>query len=192
MIVGILLAAGQSRRFGADKRLHQINNGTPMLIQSLRNMRPAVDRLVVVVRNNDNFLLDLLQNEECQLLMCPEAEMGMGHTLAYAVKENIDTDGCLIGLADMPFIKSDSYMVVANAIREGVSISRPLYRKRAGHPVGFSNEHYRELCLLKGDKGARQILGVFNDQISYQDCDDPGVLIDIDLLQDINMTGKMI
>lgn len=185
MIVGILLAAGQSQRFGCDKRLHALNDGTPMAIQCLRNMRPAVDRLVVVVRNSEDSLLKLLRNEACQQLTCPEAEMGMGHTLAYAVKKNLDSDGCVIALADMPYIEPYSYQTVADAIREGASISRLCYRKQPGHPVGFSKTIYSELSALKGDQGARQILSAYAGQISYQVTDNPGVLIDIDRPQDV-------
>jgi molybdenum cofactor cytidylyltransferase len=186
MITGIILAAGQSRRFGRDKRLEPLLDGTPMAIQCLRNVYPAVDHLVVAVSNSNDPLLELLQNESCDTLVCPEAARGMGETLAYAIRENHDADGWLIALADMPYIKPESYQAVADALRQGALISRPYYQQRPGHPVGFSREIYTELSKLTGDQGARQFLNVYAGQIQHIMCGDPGVLVDIDQPQDLN------
>ncbi|MCF6282488.1 MAG: nucleotidyltransferase family protein [Candidatus Polarisedimenticolaceae bacterium] len=185
MITGILLAAGQSLRFGRDKRLEPFASGTPIAIQSLRNLRPVVDRTVVVVASSRDPLVKLLQSEECNVLVCSEAERGMGWTLAHAVRENRDTEGWLIALADMPYIKPESYQAVAGSLRQGALISRPSYQQQSGHPVGFSKNIYQELSRLTGDQGARQFLGRYEGQIDYLVCDDPGVLVDIDKPQDI-------
>lgn len=185
MIVGILLAAGQGQRFGRDKRLEPLANGTPMAIQSLCNLLPAVDRLVAVVGSSEDPLLELLQNEACDTLICPESRRGMGHTLAHAVIENSDAEGWVIALADMPCIEPNTCRAVADALRQGALITRPRYQQQPGHPVGFAKSLYGDLSRLTGDQGARQFLKAYAGQIRYLTCDDPGVLVDIDQLQDI-------
>lgn len=49
-IVGILLAAGTSTRFGGNKLLFPMKSGTRMAVASARNLRSAVEQAVAVVR----------------------------------------------------------------------------------------------------------------------------------------------
>ena len=54
----------------------------------------------------------------------------------------------------------------------------PVYRGQWGHPVGFHNQYFEKLALLRGDKGARRILrDAGPKEIAV---DDPGILYDID------------
>ncbi len=185
MITGILLAAGKGQRFGRDKRLEPLASGTPIAIQSLRNLAASVDRVVAVVSNSCDPLLELVANEQCHSLICQEASKGMGETLAYTIREECNADGWLVALADMPYIKPESYQTVTAALRQGALISRPRYKRQPGHPVGFSKEFYSELSKLSGDQGARQFLGAYSEEIQYIESDDPAVVIDIDQPQDI-------
>ena len=52
--VGILLAAGNSSRFGSHKLLHPLPDGTPLGVASARVMRFVLDRVVAVVRTGDD------------------------------------------------------------------------------------------------------------------------------------------
>ena len=69
-IVGILLAAGRGTRFGSDKRLYPLSDGTPMAVAAARNLRPACDRLIAVLRPDSETLAGLLAAE------CGETESG--------------------------------------------------------------------------------------------------------------------
>jgi len=48
-VVGILLAAGQSSRFGSNKCLAQLPDRTAMGIHSARHLNAVVDELVCVI-----------------------------------------------------------------------------------------------------------------------------------------------
>ena len=49
-ICGILLAAGQSQRFGhTDKLLQPLSNGLPLITQAVRTMLTAFESVMVVV-----------------------------------------------------------------------------------------------------------------------------------------------
>ena len=59
-IVGLLLAAGQGRRFGGDKLLHPLADGTPMAVASARRLRSACPHSIAVLRPEQQVLAGLL------------------------------------------------------------------------------------------------------------------------------------
>lgn len=179
-IAGILLAAGSSRRFGADKRLSQLEDGTPMVLASARNLAAICARTLVVIRPDDGEVALLLQEAGLETVVCAEAAQGMGRSLAYGVAAAADAPGWLIALADMPYIQPESYRSVLQALAQGARIARPVHDGRPGHPVGFAAECYAELVVLTGDRGGKSIIDA--DPVAAQACpvDDAGVLKDID------------
>ena len=179
-IVGILLAAGSGRRFGADKRLHPLANGTPMALASSRRLAEACTRTLVVIRPGDTALAILLATEGMETVVCNEAEKGMGHSLSCGIAASAEADGWLVALADMPYIKPASYHAVMAALQNGASLARPTYKGIIGHPVGFSTDYLPELLALTGDQGGKTILDAHRDDLRCCPLEDPGILRDID------------
>jgi molybdenum cofactor cytidylyltransferase len=104
-IAGILLAAGNARRFGADKRLLPLADGTPMVLASARNLAAACPRALVVIRPDDRAVERLLADAGLETVVCESAAQGMGHSLAAGVKGAADASGWLVALGDMPYIR---------------------------------------------------------------------------------------
>ena len=52
-IVGVLLAAGSASRFGGEKLLAPLPDGTPIGVAALEHLAAAVDSVVAVVRPHD-------------------------------------------------------------------------------------------------------------------------------------------
>lgn len=184
-IVGILLAAGAGRRFGGDKLLHVLADGTPMALGAARNLGSACDRVVVVLRAAGHPLARDFEEAGYALVVCPNADGGMGYSLAAGVRAAHDAAGWVVALADMPFIQPDSLRTVAAALRAGASLAAPTFQGRRGHPVGFARQWRDALCALVGDQGARQILTTHREQVVLCPVDDEGVLMDIDRPQDM-------
>ena len=179
-IVGVLLAAGSSRRFGADKRLHPLADGTPMAQASARHLAGICRHTIVVIRPGDSALVSLLGTEGVETVVCKEAVQGMGHSLSRGIAASAEADGWLIALADMPYIAAASYHAVLQALQSGASLARPAYQGKLGHPVGFSADHLPELLALSGDQGGKAILDKHRANLLHCPVDDPGVLRDID------------
>lgn len=179
-IVGLLLAAGKGRRFGSDKLMHPLADGLPMALVAAANLRPACDRVVVVLRAADHPLAGRLVDAGCEIVVCPEADGGMGHSLAAGVRATADAAGWVVALADMPFIQPSTHRAIAAALRAGASLAAPQYQGRRGHPVGFAGKWLEALSALSGDHGGRAILGAHRAQLMLQPVDDPGVLMDVD------------
>ncbi|HXE38680.1 MAG TPA: nucleotidyltransferase family protein [Azonexus sp.] len=184
-IIGILLAAGQGSRFGSDKLLHRLPDGTPLAVAAARNLRPACDRVIAILRPDSDFLAGLLTAAGCETVICPEAESGMGHSLAAGVKASPQAAGWLVALADMPFIAPASHQAVASGLSAGASLVACEYQGRRGHPVGFAGHWFAQLAALSGDQGGKPILEAHRQDLILCPVDDPGVLRDIDRPADL-------
>jgi molybdenum cofactor cytidylyltransferase len=184
-IVGILLAAGRGHRFGGDKLEHVLADGRPMAVAAADNFRPACDRLIAVLRPGAQRLGKLLGAAGCETIICDEADLGMGHSLATAVRATPSAAAWIVALADMPFIASRSHQMIATCLRHGASLAATEFQGRRGHPVGFAGHWRVELSKLSGDQGAKSILQVHRAQITLCPVDDSAVLRDIDQLSDI-------
>jgi molybdenum cofactor cytidylyltransferase len=186
-IVGILLAAGHSRRFGADKRLHPLADGTPMALASARHLAAACVRTLVVIRPDDRELARLLADAGLESVVCPEAEHGMGHSLRCGVAASPDAAGWLIALADMPYIQPASYRAVLDALKDGARLARPVHAGKMGHPVGFAAACLPALLALSGDQGGKSIVDADPGALVACPVDDPGVLKDVDRATQITL-----
>ena len=183
-ITGILLAAGSASRFGADKRLININNQS-MVVAAAKKLKNALPDTRVVITNHDQELETILKAENISYILCNDAEKGIGASLSCAIRHTPNADAWLIALGDMPFISDTSYTRILHKLGQGASICAPGYKGQRGHPVGFQNRFKQELMSLSDDKGARDIINKHKEQLSIIDVDDPGILIDIDTRQDL-------
>ncbi len=184
-ICGILLAAGASRRFGSDKLLHRLAAGTPVAAVALANLRAALPHVIAVVRPGATALADLLSDAGATVILCANADEGMGASLAAAVGASGDAAGWVIALADMPYIRPQTIEKVATSLAAGAAIVAPAYRGERGHPVGLSARFRPQLLALRGDAGARALLQQHADLIKLIEVDDPGVCRDIDTPDDL-------
>jgi molybdenum cofactor cytidylyltransferase len=191
MVIGILLAAGQARRFGdEDKLTKRLAGGTPVVIQAAERLCAAVPEMVVQQCSGE--LVELLHAAGLQTTVCPQARLGMGHSLAWAVRQCCDADGWLVALADMPFAESATIAGLLEAMHGGASLVAPTYAGRRGHPVGFGAGYYNDLISLCGDHGAREILNRDSDYVHLLPVEDPGVLADIDMPADLRRLDSLI
>ena len=184
-IVGILLAAGNSHRFGSNKLLHKLN-GQTMLSITAKNLKSSLPDSIAILRPGDQQLKKILTNEGLTVIECEHANNGMGASLACGIKATMDAGAWLIVLADMPFIQPATINKVVNAMKTGASIATPEYAGRRGHTVGFSQKYKHLLAALDSDQGARDILVDNQKQITPVFVDDPGIQADIDTPEDIN------
>lgn len=189
-VVGILLAAGFSTRFGANKLLAPLpagsaDAGTAVAAAAARRLAQSLPEPIAVVRPRAQKVSQLLREEGCRTVVCRNAAEGMGTSLAAGIRAARDADGWVIALADMPFVQSATISRIALALEQGADIAAPSCGGERGHPVGFARCFLDELLALKGDEGARRILGVHPGSITVIETEDRGVLRDIDVPADL-------
>ena len=183
-IVGVLLAAGSAKRFGADKLSVALPGGRPLAIAALEPLLATVDEVVAVVRAEDRSLARVMHARGARVTACRDAAEGMGVSLAWGVRAAPLAAGWVIGLADMPWIRSETIAAVVSALRSGASVVAPESVGKRGHPVGFDAGLYGELIALVGDEGARSVLA--RHPPSLVATRDGGILRDVDTPADLS------
>lgn len=189
-MVGILLAAGFSRRFGAaDKLLQPLPDGRPIALASAENLIKAIPASIAVLRPENKALTELLSSAGLKVVFCNENDQEMADSLVTAIRFSANfeaaNDGFVIALADMPYIAPSTISAVATKLSSGASIVIPTYNGQRGHPVGFSAKFRNELEKLHGDEGARSIIKSYPNEVELLPCDDAGILADIDTPADL-------
>ncbi|WP_456269872.1 nucleotidyltransferase family protein [Kushneria sp. AK178] len=189
-VLGLILAAGHSRRFGGDKRLADLS-GRTLLAATVATLEPHVAGVTVMLRHGER--PDMLGlPTETHFVVAPEAPVGMGISLASAVSTLLESsEPCLqrcealaLMLGDMPQVQADTLQaLMARAHRE--TIVRPCHQGVPGHPVVFGRRFWPALAGLRGDEGARRVLKRHASQVVMLTVDDPGILNDVDTPDDL-------
>ena len=182
-ITGLLLAAGSASRFGSDKLRHALPHGVPIAVQAARNLKSELARVLVVVRSTE--MRSIFAADGCETVVCENAAEGMGASLACATRAAGPTDGYIVALADMPFVRPTTIAAVREALTKGAPLAAPYFRARRGHPVGIAGRYYEQLIALGGDEGARQLLAAHERELLKIPVGDPGVIRDIDRPEDL-------
>ncbi|HIT34209.1 MAG TPA: nucleotidyltransferase family protein [Candidatus Faecousia intestinigallinarum] len=146
----IVMAAGQSRRFGGNKLLADLQ-GRPLLAHTLENIpRDAFARLLTVVSDQNVAALCHRLSMPC---LCYPGGM-QSETVRQGLSQMLDMDGCLFLLGDQPLCSASSIRNLLNAFRETPeAVCRLAYCGRPGSPVLFPKRLFPGLLALTGEQG---------------------------------------
>ena len=189
----IVLAAGKGSRFrDPEHKLVQELHGQTVLARTL-SQAIASELPVVVVTTPA--LADVARGSIAvrDVIVVPEVgstratPLGMGYSIAAGVSARPNASGWLILPGDMPEVRPTTLQRVAREL-ETHAIVYAQYKGRRGHPVGFSGELYSELIKLIGDEGARRLVARY--PAFALNVDDPGVLVDIDTVADLDAVRR--
>ncbi len=190
----IVLAAGQSTRFGANQhKLLQPWLGTTLLENTLRH--GVASHLPMVVVTTEPLAAVARQHVAARdVVVLPamgsgsSSPLGVGFSIAAGVAASPNASGWLVLPADMPLIQPATLQRVARQLA-GHPVVFAQYHGRRGHPVGFAAELYSELTSLTGDDGAKRLVARYPAHAVI--VDDPGVLLDVDTPADLNEARRM-
>ena len=188
-VAAIVLAAGSSRRMGADNKLLLDIDGSPMLRSSVQNaIASNVQSTIVVLGHEAEDVAGALQGLQCQVEINEDYSEGMATSLRAGIKAAKGFDAVAILLGDMPIIEPS----VLNTLLE-VYVQQPAstilvatHAGRRGHPVIWPAECFPDLMSLIGDVGGKQLLEKYSRRVIEVEMDTDSILIDIDTPQDWN------
>lgn len=196
-VVALVLAAGRARRFGSDKRQACLPDGRSLLQAVLQTQLQACSDVRVLLREGDDWGQALCAQWGVSWQVVPDADQGMGHTLAAGLRalvaeESADPggdhsvrrfDAALIALADMPAVQPDTVRALIEAFHQDGRPAWPWHAGQPGHPRLLPRSSWPVLLDLQGDEGARQRLDW--SLATRVDVPDAGILVDIDTPGDL-------
>ena len=158
MIAGVLLAAGRSTRFGADKLCAKLD-GKAVIRWSVGALAP-VDAIYVVIPPGADMLVQALSRLDVRFVVNLGRDEGMASSIRVGVAALPDeVDAVVIALADQPHANAEVTRALCDRWRSGgVAAVAPVYSDGQGNPVLFGRECFDALLALRGDAGARVLL----------------------------------
>lgn len=163
----VLLAAGLSRRFGAENKLLYPWEGKPLYRHTLDKLLAVREKHTdVLVMTNTPEVQRYCEEQNVRWLASPNAAEGVSHTIRAAVAGAGDADACVFFVADQPRMKQTT---IQNFLRFCVERETELACVAAGghrgSPVWFGRRCFPALSALTGDVGGRTILSQHSKQV---------------------------
>lgn len=159
---GIVLAAGEGRRFGGPKAPHVVD-GERLVDRAVRVLREAgCDEVVVVLGAWEGAVPNAL------VVVNHGWEEGMGSSLRIGLKwaRACHAERAIVTLVDLPGLTPEAVQRVLAA--EG-AIVQATYDGEAGHPVRIDSALFEEFIVaVKGDEGAPAVLQDRDDIIRVE------------------------
>ena len=160
MTAGIVLAAGEGKRFGGPKAPVEIA-GERLVDRAVRHLRQAgCDPVFVVLGAWQGQVADAL------VIVNHGWEEGMGSSLRIGLKwaratSERDDDDAIITLVDLPGL---TQVAVERLMASGADIAVATYQGERGHPVKVARKHWQQLIdEVSGDEGARAFIDAQSD-----------------------------
>jgi molybdenum cofactor cytidylyltransferase len=181
MTAGLVLAAGEGRRFGGPKQLARVRD-RPLVEHALAAVGD-LDRVVVVLGARADEIRAGADLAGAEVVVCADWAEGMGASLRHGLAAVQDCDEVAIVLADQPFI---TRAVVERVRGAPGDAARAVYDGAPGHPVVIRRPVLARAGELRGDSGFRDLLtGV--TEVECADLADP---TDIDTREDLEVVRR--
>jgi molybdenum cofactor cytidylyltransferase len=188
---GIVLAAGQSTRFGKPKQLVPLN-GRLLIEWALEAaLGSKLDRVVLVLGCEHERIRRCLRSatahSKCEIVVNPDYLSGQSTSLKTGllrVRHEFQSVMFLLGdqpLVDAPLID----LLLERYLESEKTICVPTYRAERGNPTIFGSAFYPELLKLSGDKGARDLISAHPDDVIAVEIAEPALFHDIDRPEDV-------
>ena len=184
-IFAIILAAGESNRFGSTKQLAQWD-GLTLVSRAVRLAESVCgDRSVLVVGNDWQKVLAACGPQLGFFVRNEDYASGIAGSISCGVGSAAHTaDAVLLLMADQPLITAqhlDALIALWRATPEDIVVSE--YAGVQGPPVIFPARCFVSLSQLEGDQGARAVLS--DGRFSVSGIDFEAAAIDIDTPEDL-------
>lgn len=156
MRVGLVLAAGQSRRFGAEDKLLATLNGRPLCSYAFETVAALdLDQCFACVRSDA--VAKLAQAAELEVLRV-EGQPQQSDSLRRGLKAAQDCGATqvLVTLADMPFVPASHMADLFDMA--GYDAAASGFDGQRLPPAVFPASRFAELLTLTGDQGAGRMI----------------------------------
>lgn len=159
MIGGLVLAAGEGRRFGGPKLAAELD-GVALLDHAVAAMLgvPAIERVVVVLGAHAEEISARADLGAVETLVCERWSDGISASLGAGVEELAGAEAIVVTLGDQPFVTAQVIAAIVDQLDGRLPAARATYAGRPGHPVLIKRALFEQVRSLRGDEGARDLL----------------------------------
>lgn len=183
----VVLAAGLATRFGADKLVTPVK-GKPLYRHMLEKLEafPGMERILVT---NRECIAREAETTGIRTVWNGEPELGISHSIQLGIREVLrvkpKAEGILFCVCDQPGLSIAAIQHIWNlaAVRPGKIICAG-HEGQYGNPVLWPSKYLEELLRLQGDKGGRELLKKYPEEIILAETK-PEELKDVDKKEDL-------
>lgn len=162
-LAAIILAAGRSRRFGADNKLLASLGGEAVVRRTIAAVRGAGLENVIIVTGPDGDAIETaLADFGVFCVRCADDLDGMGYSIAAgALALDADIDGVMIVPGDMPLLSAGSLRLLISVF--GAQGGQRIVHAADEHgaqrnPVIWPRAMIEQLTTLHGSDGAKALI----------------------------------
>jgi molybdenum cofactor cytidylyltransferase len=201
MIVGVLLAAGSARRFGAQKLLASVaseraGESAPVVrLSALRLLAAGLGQTIVVLGSEREAVRAVLADLPVSFVVNEDYAEGLSTSMKCGVSAALtlgeEMEAVAIALGDQPTVGPHVLPALvecfARHAAEGLgnrSIVGPSFRGVRGNPVIIGRGVLPELLEVTGDQGARDVIARNASSVRLVDFDEP-MPLDVDTPADL-------
>lgn len=195
---GIILAAGESKRFGEPKQLLRLD-GRFLIERVLQAaLESNLDFVVLVLGcEHDRIQRSLLKrtgHPKCAVLVNPDYRYGLSSSLKAGIARiQLDFPSAMFLLGDQPMVSAALInRLLQQFAQSEKSICVPAHRGTRGNPTLFGKPHYAAILNLTGDTGARDLITTHPEEVLTVDVPDPLVFLDIDRREDADRIAGLL
>jgi molybdenum cofactor cytidylyltransferase len=183
-IAAVVLAGGRSTRMGAINKMLAKIGGKPLVrIAAEQALASRAGPVIVVTGHQHERVEAALAGLNVRFVHNPDFAEGLGTSLKAgiaAVPE--EADGAIVCLGDMPQVDSKliDKLIAAFDPAEGALVVVPSIDGRRGNPVVWARRFFNDLMTIKGDFGARYLIGTYAEAVVEVPVAGEAALTDVD------------
>jgi molybdenum cofactor cytidylyltransferase len=195
---GIILAAGESIRFGKPKQLLKLND--KYLIEWVLDAALAshLEKMVLVLGYKHKKILAALREKarhpDLQVVINHNYKRGQSTSLQAGVKKIQDKfPSVMFLLGDQPMLDSETIdMLLEQFWLSDKDICVPIFEGKRGNPAIFSQKFYDHLAKITGDIGARNIIRNHPENVLESEIKNLLCFMDIDTQGDFDKLVELL
>jgi len=185
-VAAVVLAAGESRRFGSPKQLLPWKATTLLEHVVDTALASSLGDVIVVLGHLAEKIRDLLRDRPIRLVINHDWDEGLSTSVSAGLRAlPAGYEACLFLLGDQPNITAEMINSILSTYRRTLApVVAPAYRGRRGNPVLFSRSLFPELLTMEGDQGGREVILRHRDEMETVEVKEEDVFLDIDTVSD--------
>ena len=166
-------------------KLAAMLRGEPLLGHTLRCLLDGgVDEIVLVTGGTELTGVALASDSRVRRVNNPDPARGMFSSIQTGVAE-ASGDPILILPGDMPFVSAETVSLVLEEARRTGLIVSPRFEGRRGHPIALPDRFRVQILAAESRATLASILDPHEAERHAVDVSDPGVLRDVDVVDDL-------